>query len=262
MLFYRSGQSVAEIAKALEISENALSVRLTRARKFLRKELEKQVEGAIAASGPGEMFSLGVIAALPALAVMSSTGKAVAASLLGAESTLATAGMVTAPKSGTSDATLFGAALWWYTVQPVLIAVGWMISCFFWITGATPGVWFSIRNAPTLRARRYLVLASLRAHLIFAVWCFGFLFTIMGIHSLVGLAGRPPLLHHLVECSGVIGMGVLGIITALFLILSPFRYHRIVREDAGVVTPKKLLPLEESPLSLSRIETTCRRIDK
>ena len=78
VLFYRSEQSVPEIALALELSENTLHVRLNRARKFLRKELEKQVEGAIRSSGPGEFFSLAVLAALPAVASVTSAGKAVA----------------------------------------------------------------------------------------------------------------------------------------------------------------------------------------
>ncbi|MCL2348464.1 MAG: sigma-70 family RNA polymerase sigma factor [Planctomycetaceae bacterium] len=262
VLFYRSDQSVSEIAAALELSENALNVRLTRARKYLRKELEKQVAGTIADSGPGELFSLAVIAALPAVATMTSAGKTMIATVLGTESTLAAAGIVVAPKSGCGSASFSGMALFWNAVQPFVLAVGFIVSCFFWIIGATPGIWFSIRNAPTLRARRYLVLASLRAHLIFAVWCFGILFIIMFIHSLVALAGRPLWLHNLVEYSGVVCTILFGIITALFLIATPFRYHQIVREDAGIVTPKKPLPLEKSPLSFQRLERSFHRIDR
>ena len=262
VLFYRSGQSVAEIAAALELSENALNVRLTRARKFLRKELEKQVENTIATSGPGEMFSLAVIAALPTVVAMSSTGKAVAATLLGTESTLTAAGMMTAPKSGTSGVTLFASTLWWYTLLPIIGAVGIITTCLFWIVGATPGIWFSIRNAPTLRARRYLVSASLHAHLIFAIWCFGILFIVMFISSLVSLAGRPLWLHNTVECSGVVCMLLFGIFSAGFLIVTPLRYLRIVREEAGLLQPKKPMPLEESPLSLQRLEQSYRKIDR
>ena len=286
VLFYRSGQSVSEIATALELSENALNVRLTRARRFLRKELEKQVEGTIATSGPGEMFSLAVIAALPTLAAMTPTGKAIAATVigtgtlgtstlgtgvlgtgvlgtgaLGTESTLAV-GMATAPKSGGSGATLFGSTsstLWWYTVQPFVLAVGFMLSCFFWIIGATPGIWFSIRNAPTLRARRYLVLASLRVHLILAIWLFGLAFGAIFVDTLFD-SSRASFYRDTSYFCGLIGGWVLGIITVGFLIATQLRYYRIMREEAGLIRPKTTLPLEESPLSFQRLSRSHRRI--
>ena len=263
VLFYRSGQSVSEIAAVLELSENALNVRLTRARRYLRKELEKQVAGTIADSGPGELFSLAVIAALPAVATMTSAGKTIAATVLGTESTLAAAGMVVAPKSGCGSASFSGTALFWNSIQSFFLAVGFVVACFFWIIGAIPGIWFSIRNAPTLRARRYLVLASLRAHLIFAAWCFCVAFGCILIHGITSLLGQfknHGSFYHNTEFLAFLGCWFFGIVTALFVIVTPFRYRRIVREDTGLVEPKKPLPLEESPLSFRRIEKSYRRI--
>jgi len=46
----------------LEITEETARQRLSRARKFLRSELERRIAGIISSSGLGEFFSLGVIA--------------------------------------------------------------------------------------------------------------------------------------------------------------------------------------------------------
>jgi len=173
VLYYRSEKSVPEIAGALELSKETLAMRLTRARKYLRRELEKQVEGAIAANGPGEFFSLAVVAALPAIAAFSATGKAVAA----AETTLAASVMVAAPRPGPPVAMIFGASLFGIYVSTLLHLVSLTFFTLFFMLGAVPGIWFSVRNAPTLRTRRYLILCSLRAHLLiafsaFLVWAF------------------------------------------------------------------------------------------
>ncbi len=257
VLFYRSGQSIAEIAAALEISENALNVRLTRARKFLRKELEKQVAGSIADSGPGELFSLAVIAALPVAAGMTSAGKAMAATVIGAESTIAAAGMATAPESGTPGATLFGTTTFWLAAQPVLYALGLIVSYALWVVGAVPGIWFSIRNAPTLRARRFLVLVSLWAHLLFATWCFLVALGTILFHGLGIIFGRGSF-YYTTEVIAIIVCCFFWIFVAVHAVATMFRYRLVVREDAGLVTPKKPLPLEESPFSFRRIEKIYR----
>jgi RNA polymerase sigma factor (sigma-70 family) len=65
VLFYREHQSVEAVAQALELTEDAVRQRLTRGRKLLQEEVLAFVEGALAKTGPGTGFSLGVLAALP-----------------------------------------------------------------------------------------------------------------------------------------------------------------------------------------------------
>lgn len=68
ILFYRQEQSVAEVAEAMELSEDAVKQRLSRGRTILTERTAKFVETALRTSGPGKAFTLGVLAALPALA--------------------------------------------------------------------------------------------------------------------------------------------------------------------------------------------------
>ena len=260
VLFYRSEKSIPEIADALEISKDVLSMRLSRARKYLRRELEKQVEGAIAANGPGEFFSLAVVAALPAIARVATIGKTAAATTVGTETTLAASAMVAAPKSGTPSATLFGMSFLGGSWSVWLISNS--IFCIFFILGAIPGVWFSVRNAPTLRTRRYLILCSLRAHLLIAFACFSvwaFAPTCMNIMELVQYCGVTVSAGNIINPIGYCAGGLLYVGVALLIIVSPWVYRRILREDTGLIVRKKIVPLEESSLSLTRLEKTYKR---
>jgi RNA polymerase sigma factor (sigma-70 family) len=67
VLFYRQEQSVAEVAEALELSEDTVKQRLSRGRTMLGERMEKFIETTLHASGPTKAFSLGVLAALPAM---------------------------------------------------------------------------------------------------------------------------------------------------------------------------------------------------
>ena len=81
ILFYRQGQSVADVAAALDLSEDAVKQRLSRGRLLLREEMIAVVESALARSRPGSAFTVGVLVALPMLsastaAVVTATGTA------------------------------------------------------------------------------------------------------------------------------------------------------------------------------------------
>jgi len=69
ILFYREHQSVERVAEELELSEDAVKQRLSRGRKLLHEEVLAFVEGALERTNPGKAFTLGVLAALPALAI-------------------------------------------------------------------------------------------------------------------------------------------------------------------------------------------------
>ncbi len=79
ILFYREEESVAAVASALELSEEAVRQRLSRGRVLLREELTRRVEGALFRSRPGPVFTAAVMGALPPVAV-AGVGLAFAAS--------------------------------------------------------------------------------------------------------------------------------------------------------------------------------------
>ncbi len=68
VLYYREHRSVEHVAAALDLTEDAVKQRLARGRKFLQERVLSFVEGALSRSTPGRVFTLGVLAALPAMA--------------------------------------------------------------------------------------------------------------------------------------------------------------------------------------------------
>lgn len=67
VLYYREHQSIEHVAAALDLSEDAVKQRLARGRKILQERVLAFVEGALARSTPGRAFTVGVIAAIPAM---------------------------------------------------------------------------------------------------------------------------------------------------------------------------------------------------
>ncbi len=67
VLFYREHQSVEVVAEKLELSEDTVKQRLSRGRKLLQDQVLAFVEGALSRTNPGKTFTLGVLAALPAM---------------------------------------------------------------------------------------------------------------------------------------------------------------------------------------------------
>jgi len=68
VLYYREHRSVEHVAAALDLSEDAVKQRLARGRKILQERVLSFVEGALSRSTPGRVFTIGVLAALPAMA--------------------------------------------------------------------------------------------------------------------------------------------------------------------------------------------------
>lgn len=97
VLYYREHCSIEHVAVALELSEDAVKQRLTRGRKVLQEQVLAFVEGALARSTPGKVFTMGVLAALPALgtpttahAAVVGTGMAVHGGMIAKTTGLAT----------------------------------------------------------------------------------------------------------------------------------------------------------------------------
>lgn len=68
VLYYREHQSIEHVAYELDLSESAVKQRLSRGRKLLQERMMSFVEESLVRSAPSRVFTIGVLAALPALA--------------------------------------------------------------------------------------------------------------------------------------------------------------------------------------------------
>jgi RNA polymerase sigma factor (sigma-70 family) len=130
ILFYREQKSIASVAEKLELSEDAVKKRLSRGRKLLTEEVTAFVEGTLARTNPGKMFTFGVLAALP---VVSNSAKA------------ATIGAAAAKGSAAAKAA---------------VAVGWFGGLFSPVAGILAGVLgtkLSLDSAQSPRERQFRV---------------------------------------------------------------------------------------------------------
>lgn len=145
ILYYRQGRSIAEVAVALDLSEDAVKQRLSRGREMLRVQLATVVEDVLVRSRPGRNF----------------TGK-VMAGLIGVGSALGTASTASAASlSGKiAGGALSGTAA---TVTKSLLAsssaaglAGGLAGAAGGLGGAWLGTWLPAQLAPTLTERRLL----------------------------------------------------------------------------------------------------------
>jgi len=65
VLYYRQQESVAAVAEALEISQDAARQRLSRGRAMLANRIEQLIGRGLRESGPGKFFTMAVVSALP-----------------------------------------------------------------------------------------------------------------------------------------------------------------------------------------------------
>ena len=93
VLFYREQQSVADVAKELELTEDAVKQRLSRGRKLLTEEVAAFVEGTLARTNPGKAFTLGVLAALPLCATSAKAATLGASAIKGSAAAKAAASL-------------------------------------------------------------------------------------------------------------------------------------------------------------------------
>ena len=165
VLFYREGESVENVARALEISEDAVKQRLSRGRKFLSEQLSVFVEGALRQSVPGRAFTFAVLAALPTLPMTASAAA------------LAAAGTTAAQGSAAAKALTFTAIL------------GAILGPLAGALGAWIGIKSSLDNAQS-EAERSLIKRQVRNGLIFVGT---FLALVFAVISSDFLKARPAL---------------------------------------------------------------------
>jgi RNA polymerase sigma factor (sigma-70 family) len=82
ILFYREEQSVARVAAALDISQDAVKQRLARGRKFLQEQLVATVEATLESSKPSQAFTGAVLLGLSGIKAKTATA-GVAATIAG-----------------------------------------------------------------------------------------------------------------------------------------------------------------------------------
>lgn len=95
VLFYREHQSVADVATALDLTEDTVKQRLSRGRKLLEEQVLAFVEGALESTRPSKAFTLGVVAVLPLFATTSSAAAASVATAKGGSAAKAAGGVGT-----------------------------------------------------------------------------------------------------------------------------------------------------------------------
>jgi len=143
VLYYRSGQSVREIASATASTEEAVRQRLVRARKSLKVKLEEMVGNILTDTIPGDAFTLTVMTALGTAMLTGGMAQAAVAATTG--TTAATGGKA------------LGSATIWSVIGPAA-AYGWVFAITLW------GFWVVTRNTPTLRSRRFRLYSLFWSH--------------------------------------------------------------------------------------------------
>lgn len=205
ILYYREQRSVQRVAEALELSEDAVKQRLSRGRRMLKDQVAAFVEETLAGTGPKKVFTIAVLAALPAAAPQ------VASAGIAALVTKGTAAAKSAAATGLAG------AVW----GPLLGMLGGFI-----------GVWASIKNTRSPRERRFMVKMAWIA----IAYVLGFL----GIFffSLVTLSSSVPLstlICILVAMCGVYAIGLFALVQ-----WSNYRQRQIQIEDGTYVDPSEI----------------------
>jgi len=94
VLFYRSGDSAAEVADVLGLSEEAVRQRLVRGRAMLNQRVTQWVESGLRRSNPTKAFTLAVLATLPLTSAQAGVaGTTAAATAQGASAPKAASGV-------------------------------------------------------------------------------------------------------------------------------------------------------------------------
>ena len=157
VLFYRRQQSVSEVAADLDLSEDAVRQRIHRARQLIKAELSSLVEETLTRSGPGKVFAIAVVAALPAIVTPTASAAVAGVAAKGA------------PAAKTVVATgLTGAIL-----GPILGVLGGIL-----------GSWCSIKNTKSPRERRFMIKMTI------LLWVL--LTLLIGIPLVLMLSGAVP----------------------------------------------------------------------
>lgn len=157
VLFYREQQSVSQVAGGLGLSEDVVKKRLSRGRKLLRAEVTALAEEVIGRTGPGKIFTVAVVAALPAV-----TAEAAGTAVAGV-----------AAKGLSAGKTAFLGGLGGAVLGPILGLLGGLF-----------GTWVSIRQTKSPREKRFVTKMAI------ITWVA--LFMLVGLPLILMLVGVIP----------------------------------------------------------------------
>ncbi|MGB2865974.1 MAG: sigma-70 family RNA polymerase sigma factor, partial [Sedimentisphaerales bacterium] len=110
ILFYREQKSVKQVAKLLELSEDAAKMRVFRGRRLLKDQISAMVEDTVGRTGPGKAFTAGVVASIAGMAIEGS-GVATAVGIGAAASTTGATVIIKTIMSGMSAKIIAAAAV-------------------------------------------------------------------------------------------------------------------------------------------------------
>ena len=222
VLFYRQGKSVRAVAEGLGIAEECVRQRLSRGRKMLRERVAGLVEQTLESTAPDSTFPMAVVAVLPA---MSAQGVAM--------------GVLSGGAAAGKGSGVLGKGL---AAGAATGMLGGLVGAVAGMTGGFFGMWASIRNAQTLRLRRYWLKCS--ALMYAFVWVF------LAYEGVCGVfLWRKPVWMG-VAC----GAGWLAYLPALLVLIVSMntRGQRIYEEDTGK-RPAPDEPLQDCFLSLRSV---------
>jgi len=235
LLYYRYSKSVADIAASLALTEEAVRQRLSRGRKMLKAEVEKQVESVLEATGPGEYFTVGVLASLSMLVTAPEVFAATSA-----------AGSASAAAKSTGGVPLFaGIGAYLYTL---INAVFFPLAIFF---GAVFGAWNGIRNSPTLRSRRFMLKAAIYQTMMGLSLTVFFVVFIKGCQLFMPGMHGDSAMGKFVQVFCFAWMILIGLYCVISSYVINRRWRKIVEED--MTNPVDLDALERSSLSLRNL---------
>ncbi len=142
ILYYRENHSIANVASALEITEEAARQRLSRGRQLLRTEVERTVEIALAKSRPSARFTANVVSLL-AISSNSTVGKFTAGAAASVIGKTTAQGTLLASTQTAATGAMLGAA-------------GGLLGTLVGLAGAWVGIRLPQLMAPTMTERRLL----------------------------------------------------------------------------------------------------------
>jgi RNA polymerase sigma factor (sigma-70 family) len=224
ILFYREEQSVAEVAAALDLSEDAVKQRLARGRGMLRDRVAEVVEGALRRSRPGRAFTVAVMTGLTAVTA-------------GAKTALAGSGAIGAGAAGPVLKAAAGTGLAGGVLGGVLGSLGGL-------AGGWLGTWVPAQVAPTRRERDYLLRTGRRMLLV------SVLFTVALVGPELALAGRVPFVYTMIYWAA--WMVTFGTYVTVESIRAARAVERIRAETAADTDPN------DTPLRAGLIAMTAR----
>ncbi len=145
VLYYREGHAVADVARALEISTDAVKQRMSRGRDMLREQLATKIEEVLVRSRPGRSLTTRIMIGIGALSASLKATSTAAAAGLGGAAAKGAAGAVAASTIKAAAATGASAGL-----------LGGVIGAAGGLGGAFLGTWLPAQLAPSAQEREIL----------------------------------------------------------------------------------------------------------